>query len=240
MKTIGSVALIVALVVGMSGFASADAGDVLKAHFKAVGGLEKLSAIKTIQRSGDATMGGMVGEMSGTTLDIVLVGKKSYTETKMDMFSESTHWNGTSGWKSSEMGGTVPLSSDEIDTAKNLMFLDPVQGIYEELGASGFEQGEDETIGGRECAVLSVVDAGLSFFFDKETMHVAALKLAIDIPNLGAADIVISYSDYSEYGGVMLPNSVGIDVSDGMVTIDRTYTKTELDVEVDEAIFEKP
>ena len=38
----------------------------------------------------------------------------------------------------------------------------------------------------------------------------------------------------------MLPNTTSLDIANGMITVDTTYETTEIDVDVDEAIFEKP
>lgn len=240
MKTISSVALIVALVVGISGFAAADAGEVLKAHFKAVGGLEKLSEIKTVKRSGDASMGGMMGEMSGTIQEVIVVGKKAYSKMETDMFTQTTAWNGTEGWGVDPMQGTRTLTGGDLEFAKAAIYLDPLQSVYEQFGAAAFEQGEDDSHQERACSVLKIANTDLKFYIDKETHHVLAMKTVISDPSFGDADLVLSYSDYSEHGGVKFPGSLEIDIADGMITINYDYTKTELDVDVDEAIFEKP
>ena len=157
------VTLAVVLALGMHAFAAADEAEILKAHFKAVGGLEKLSEIKTVTRSGDAKMGGAFGDMAGTIKEVVVVGKKSYSEMDLGMFAETTRWNGTSGWKSNSMEGTTALSGDDLDTAKAAVFLDPLQSTYEQYGRVAFQQAEDETIRGytaqRWVALLDTGDA---------------------------------------------------------------------------------
>ena len=57
---------------------------------------------------------------------------------------------------------------------------------------------------------------------------------------MGEITLMISCGDYAEYGGVMLPNTTSLDIANGMITVDTTYETTEIDVDVDEAIFEKP
>ncbi len=87
---------------------------------------------------------------------------------------------------------------------------------------------------------LWIVDTDIVFYLDKDTSYVVAMQTSISDPALGDARLAIYYSDYSEYEGVVLPDSTVIDIADGTITIDLDYSKTELDVEVDEAIFEKP
>lgn len=57
---------------------------------------------------------------------------------------------------------------------------------------------------------------------------------------MGDITLMVGYGDYAEYGGVMLPNSTSLDIANGMITVDTTFEKTDIDVELDEAMFEKP
>ncbi len=66
------------------------------------------------------------------------------------------------------------------------------------------------------------------------------MKTSVFDPAMGDVVVATYYSDYSEYDGVVLPNSTDIDIVDGTITVELDYSKTEIDVEVDEAIFEKP
>ena len=82
--------------------------------------------------------------------------------------------------------------------------------------------------------------ADVVFYVDKETSYVVAMKTSVFDPAMGDTLIAVYYSDHTEYEGVMLPNSTDIDVANGTITIEFDYSKTEIDVKVDEAIFEKP
>ena len=97
MGKIEHIALVATLLLGASGLATADEVEILRAHFKAVGGLDRLSEIETVKRFGDAKMSGVFGEMAGTIREVVVVGKKSYSEMDLGIHRESTRWNGTTG-----------------------------------------------------------------------------------------------------------------------------------------------
>jgi len=60
-----------------------------------------------------------------------------------------------------------------------------------------------------------------------------------DVPPAGAITITAKSSGYEEHGGVMLATLTSLDIP-GAVTIDTTFTTTELNMEVDQSIFEKP
>ena len=52
--------------------------------------------------------------------------------------------------------------------------------------------------------------------------------------------LTIHYGNYADYGGFMLPNTVSYQIQNGAISIDIDFEKTEVDVELDEAMFEKP
>ncbi len=240
MGKIERIALVVTFLLGTSGLATADEAEILQAHFKAVGGLDRLFEIETVKRFGDAKMSGVFGEMAGTIQEVVVVGKKSYSEMDLGIHRESTRWNGTTGWKTTTTEATVTLSGIALEGAKSAAFLDPLQDLYDQFDSLAFSQGEDDTIRGRDCVALWIVETDIVFYLDKETSYIVAMKSSISDPALGDAGLVLYYSDHSEYGGVVLPNSTEIDIADGMITIELEYSNTEIDVEVDEAIFERP
>ena len=120
MKILSELAIITFLTIGMLYNTSADVEDILKAHFEAVGGLERLSEIRTVKRSGDAQVthfGGQSMHMPGTIETAVAVGKKSYIKTHFEWYSKTTVWNGTEGWKSTLYNGTTALSAMELEIA---------------------------------------------------------------------------------------------------------------------------
>ena len=240
MNSLSKLTLVALLALGMSGGAAADVDEILSAHFNAVGGLDRLSEIKTVKRSGDASLSGAFGDMSGTIEEAVVVGKKSYSKMDFGAFAETTIWNGMEGWKSSSVGGITALSGNDLEGAKSAANIDPLQSFYEQGGSFALQQGEDETFQGKECAVIELLGAELVFYIDKASNLIAGMKASYSDSNLGDTAVVIQYSDYVEYGGVMFPNSRKLIVGDGATTIVYTYTKTEVDVELDENTFASP
>ena len=238
-KMIRHIAIALALL-ATAQLATADQADLLAFHFEAVGGLQRLGQIETVKRYGTAKMGGVFGEMTGTIEEAVVVGKKSYSEIDLGMHRESTGWNGTTGWKTTPMEGTVTLSGTDLELARAPAFLDPLQNLYQQLGSAAYSRDVDDTIRGADCFALRIVDTETIFYLDKENGYVTAMKTSVFDPTMGAAEIAVYYSDHAEYGGVMLPNSTKIDIANGTITLEFDYSRTEINGEVDEAIFEKP
>ena len=250
MKTLSKLTFVAFVALSMLGNASADIGDILKAHFKAVGGLTRLFEIRTIKRSAAAQLTQLRGQpvnLPGTVETATVVGKKSYL--KLDFgkfFNETTAWNGETTWKSSPLGSTTTLSKMELERTRGEAYTDPLQPIYEQYGSSAFQRGEDETFQGRDCFVIQIIGMeDLSYYIDKTSNLLIGLKVLYTDRNFGSGSmvlypVVLYYTDYTEYEGVMLPNSREIHIGNGELTINYTYTKTEIDITLDETIFEKP
>ena len=247
MKILSKFTIVTFLVIGMSYNTSAGVEDILKAHFEAIGGLEQLSKIRTVKRSGDAQVthfGGQAMNMPGTIEAVVAVGKKSYTKTHFEWYSETAVWNGTEGWKSTSYGGTAVLSAMELEIAKQRTYITPFQRSYEQHGSSAFQQREDETFYDKGCFVIQIIGVeGVenTFYYIDKTSH---LLIGIKEPNTGPTfnsdTVIIHFSDYAEYNGVMFWNSQQVSIGNNELNANYTYTKTEIDVALDETIFEKP
>jgi hypothetical protein len=217
---------------------SVDVEEILNAHFEAVGGLDRLSEIKTVKRSGVAQLNGAFGKMSGTIEEAIVVGKKWYSKTDYRTYTETSAWNGIVGWKSSSVDGTKPLVGNELEAAMIDVNIDPLHSIYTQYSGGIFEQLKDEKFQGKECTAIRLEGGEIVYYIDKASNLLVGLKVPFEDPNLGDTTVVIQFSDYAEYDGVMFPNSSRTIIDDGAITVDYTYTKTEIDVELDEKIFE--
>ena len=231
MNTAARIVTLALFALCIPGQATADVSAILKAHFKAVGGLGKLSDLRTVKRAGSVRLSGNFGAFDGTTETAIVVGKKVYTHSDFGVGVETTGYNGETGWKASAEG-VVDLSGDDLRFARAGIFLDPLQEIYEQFGASAFTESGARTIDGKECVLLDVVGAPLVFAIDKESHHVVELMVE--------SVLAIHFGDYAEYGGVMLANTTTVYIQSLAISIDITYKKTDVDVELDEAKFEKP
>ncbi|MFP6581454.1 MAG: hypothetical protein VCD00_02740 [Candidatus Hydrogenedentota bacterium] len=228
------------LVIPTPNAASADVGEILDSHFEAVGGLDKLSEIKTVQRTADLQLTGDYGTMLGKGTEATVIGEKSFDSMDFGPFEQSTIWNGVEGWNINSADGTTQLSGVDLDGAKSAVYVDPLQSAYKQGGKAAFVQKEDETYDGTECFVLSIVGTETAYYIDKASHLLVGFKTPTDDPDFGETMLVIQYSNYVEYGGVKFPDSTSVDIGQGAVHIEYTYTKTELDLRLDEKIFDKP
>ena len=218
--------------------------DILESHFNAIGGLARLSEIRNVRRSGDAQLtqwNGQPVNESGRVEIVAVVGKKSYNQQDFgERFSETSVWNGAGGWKSVMGSSPTLLPETEYGRAKSTTYMDPLQATYEEFGSSVFQQIEDELFRGKECSVIRVIDTEDVFYIDKASNLLVGAKTSYTGLNVKSAIAVLHYADYTDYEGIMLPNSYEIFIGDGALTVNYTITKTEIDTLLDETIFEKP
>ena len=89
------IALAAVALMGATGNAAAQSADeIIDAHIKAIGGMAAIAKVKTISRTGEVKVGGMMGDMAGTAKQIIVLGKKAFSE--MDA-GEPAHYIAPSG-----------------------------------------------------------------------------------------------------------------------------------------------
>jgi len=240
MKLFSGILLVAVCALVLSGEADADAGQMLQAHFDSVGGLDNLSAIKTVKRTGVVERNGSFGTSNGTIEEAIVVGKKSYSNVKLARGSEVRGWDGQSGWKRISKKAALDLKGAELYDAKVASYLDPLQGIYEERGAAAFKLRGELTVFGKICHSLAVVDTPIVFYLDKQTYQLVAKQTDYRLGDMVEGKAMIAYSDYLEIGGVKMPNKVHIVIGDGTNTVTYTYKSTDINNTIDETIFEIP
>ena len=73
---------------------------IMKAHIDALGGMEALDKIRTIQRSGSASLGNPADRMyPGTYDEVIVIGEKFYWKIDVGILVTKSVWNGTEAWE---------------------------------------------------------------------------------------------------------------------------------------------
>jgi outer membrane lipoprotein-sorting protein len=214
--------------------------DLVKAHIEALGGEEALGNIKTISRSGVMYIEGDFGEFEGDYFESTVVGKKYYRKVSMDEDGETTVWDGEKAWKLSSEDGMSDLEGDELDRIKASAQISPLLAHISESGAEGIKVVPDEKLEGRECHVLQAQDRDTKYYLDKESHLLVALSGTPENSDLGSAVVVTHFDGYKAYDGVQLPEEAATELMNGAFTIGFEFSETEVNVEIDDSIFEKP
>ena len=241
-KTVGALLLAWVLFVP-AGVAQAQTLDeIVEASIEASGGREALDRITSVRYTGMYTMGTGYGDLDGDTEVIVIPNQKLYQELDSDLFQQTGGWNGTAGWQSDSMQGTVDLEGQQAESLEYQTHLHPFLPYNTPaLGQAEFSKLDDAEVGGRSHHVVGVSRGSISFkfFVDAETKLVSRIMFDTEVPQAGRVTITAEASEYEEHDGVMLPMRNTVDVP-GFVTIETHYTTVELNGEVDHSIFEKP
>jgi hypothetical protein len=216
-----------------------NAEEVIKAHVNAFGGLEALDKIKTIKRTGPCSAETFPdGHFQGTSHQATVVGRKAYQKADMGEFHFSIKWNGTESWL--EETGSAGSADEEanrgdVTYVNAAVSISPLVTAWQQYGTSAIKVLPEETHDGQTYLVLQTM-GNVKFFLDKQSHLLARRTIAEE------DDVVLSFGNYARHKGVQLPGTMDVEFPDegGKTVFHFTYDKTEINVELDDALFDKP
>ncbi len=213
--------------------------EIVEKSIKAQGGLDALTTLKSVQRSGDVAVDGAFGQMEGSIEEVVIPGKKALRALDLAVFVQKDCWNGEKAWRDG-MSGVQDVDGNDALQVKQLVMLNPLMMI----GKDGTEAKclDDETLNDVEYHVIEVTIADappLKLYVDKASGEFRRMSLSQSNPQFGEIEVVTEASDYKDFGPVKLPTKQKISLGE-VLQIETTYTETKVDGDVDESIFEKP
>ena len=240
-QTVGALLLACVLFLPAGAAQAQTLDEIIEASLEAAGGREAMARITSVRRTGTFTMSTDFGDIEGDTEVIIIPNQKVYQTLDSDLLQQTGAWNGTSAWQTDPLqGGVTNVEGQQAEMIIGqtlLRFLLP----YNTPGAGGYRKLDDAEVGGRPHHVvgLSTGTLEMELFVDAETKLISQISFEADMPRIGTVKITGGYSEYEEYDGVMLATHVSLEVP-GFSTIDTRLTTTEINVEVDHSIFEKP
>ena len=240
-QTVGALLLACGLFIPAGAAQAQTLDEIIEASLEAAGGREAMARITSVKRTGTFTMSTDFGDIEGDTEVIIIPNQKAYQMLDSDLFQQTGAWNGTTAWQTDPLqGGVTDLEGQqaEIFIGQTLLhFFLP----YNTPGAGEYRKLDDAEVGGRPHHVvgLSTGTLEIELFVDAETKLISQISFETDMPQIGTVKITGGYSDYEEYDGAMLATHISLEIP-GFATIDTRLTTTEINVEVDHSIFEKP
>ena len=241
-KTLGAVVLACGLSLPARAAQAQTLDEIIQASLEAAGGREAMGRITSVRQIGTFTMSTGYGDLDGDTEVLIIPNEKLYQELDSDLFQQTGGWNGTAGWQSDSMQGTVDLEGQQAESLEYQTHLHPFLPYNTPAySPAEFSKLDDAEVGGRSHHVVAVSRGSISFkfFVDAETKMVSRIMFDTDVPQARRVTITAEASGYEEHNGVMLATRSTVDVP-GLITIEARYTTVELNVEVDHSIFEKP
>ena len=246
MKKIKSL-LVLALITIVTVAKAQTADDVIDKYFKAIGGKEKMAAIKSVKMTGK-------GKQQGMEFPIVALQKAPNMSRQTINFQGKditvSCFDGKESWSVNfmTMKPEKGEAEDSENAAKEMDFPDPFLN-YKDKGYSIALEGE-ETIEGVVCSKIKLTKKPIKvdgkeeenssfYFFDKDN---GALIMNRNQGKKGPAKgmVIESFmSDYQEVNGVFFPFSVS-QKSNGQEMFSLIMEKIELNVAVDDKEFAFP
>jgi outer membrane lipoprotein-sorting protein len=239
-RSLAAAALAAVLVSLAAGSACALTADELIAnYFKAVGGLEKLTSIKTVKATGKV-------QMSGIELPFSMAQKrpdKLYIESDFQGTKIKQAYDGEHGWTVNPMMGTTAAQPMPALQEKAMRIQADIDGPLVGWKDKGYtvELLEDDEVEGTPVHRLRLdtgFDIVLTMCFDKENFLLIkqTAKMRHDETEI---EQEVFLSDYKEVSGRLMP--MAFEQRMGAQTQSHILTETVvLDEDVDDSLFVKP
>lgn len=240
-QTVGALLLAGGLFIPAAAAQAQTLDEIIEASLEAAGGREAMARITSVKRTGTFTMSTDFGDIEGDTEVVIIPNQKVYQKLDSDMFQQTGAWNGTTAWQTDPLqGGVTDVEGQQAEILSGqtlLHFFLP----YNTPGAGEYRKLDDSEVGGRPHHVVGLATGTLDIevFVDAETKLISQISFETDMPQIGTVKITGGYSEYEEYNGAMLATRTSLEIP-GFATIDTRFTTTEINVEVDHTIFEKP
>jgi predicted Zn-dependent peptidase len=199
------------------------AETVINKYITAIGGEEKVMAVKTTVTIANATIQGTPLVM---TMKAAAPNKSSQEISVMGNTMQKTVFNGTSGYSSSR-GQKKEMTAEEISKAK------AEGGIFKDLAYASGELLRIEPLEGKNAIVLKYKDSEV--YYDMTSgLKVKEVK-TVKTPDGKEVKTPTVYSDYKEVNGVKFPHAIGI--KSGPMNLDFVVQEIKVNEGVSDADF---
>ena len=214
--------------------------EVIQKYSAALGGLDAFNAIKTAKISGNVSV-------QGTELPItiqVINGKAMRNDVVFMGQSITNSYKDGKGWKVNPLAGVdtpTDATGDELIELKNQSMLASSLMDYKARGNQVELQGQEDVEGVKTFKIkLSAKDGGKVTTYYIGASDYLLIKTT-EKKELQGQELELDsyYSDYKEFGGVKFAMT-RIQKIETQVIQQITFTSFELNVPVDEKIFDKP
>ena len=216
------------------------ADEVLTKHVAALGGADKIAAIKTMQYEQTMSIQGM----DLTAKAAYVVGKSVRSDISVMGQQITNVIDGDSGWMINPMsGGTTPqdLPADAMKQAKGTTEPNMFQLAYLKTNKYPYELVGKEKQNGKDVYNLKVTrpEGVFNYFLDAATYQLQGFKGAVDVQGQ-KGETTANFTDYKEVEGIMVPFTSDITAPGMPGTITAKLTKITFNPTVDPAFFSKP
>jgi len=197
--------------------------SVIDSYVKAIGGAEKVGAVKTIMFTYKASIQGNELEL---TRKIAAPNKESNVITFGGNVFQQQVFDGEKGY-AVQQGRKSDLAGDELETAKNKMLP------FEDMAYKSGKLDRIEPLDGKMAYVIIVDDTEI-FYDVKSGLKVKSIRKAKG-PQ-GEIKVPTDFSDYKEVNGIMIPHK--LDQGMGRFTLNFVLQEVKINEGVEDKDFE--
>lgn len=208
------------------------AEDAIDQHIAAVGGLEAIAEVKSLERTARAALATPQGEFDCRHREIYdLTGDRGATSLGTRSFLVETGWVGQEGWRDHSNEGFSTMDTAALALAKMRSHPSIIASVVEQYGRAAIQPLETCTYQDEPCHVVRFAATPTEVLVSQAS-H---LILAIVIPNV----MTYHFSDYEKVEGVSLPNRVILQIPAQRMTITYDYRKTTLNGKLKDGWFKR-
>ncbi|MFT5999213.1 MAG: hypothetical protein ACI81P_001670 [Neolewinella sp.] len=211
--------------------------EIVTTYLEAIGGAEAWKEIKSMRFTGKASMQGQEFPFVMTRAE----GNKFYQEVSIMGSKMEQGFNGKTAWMLFPLQGInekTAMSEEETNEFKEEEFLD----VFIDYANRGFklEAAEGKEVEGTPTYGIRVTNEGAydkTYYFETENMVPIMVSSVGKAGQMKGMTVETYISDYQEVEGLMIPMFMDMKIN-GTTFQKLTMTGGEMNVEVDQAIFE--
>jgi len=214
--------------------------DILQKHYDAIGGLDKLKAVKSLKVSGKMNMQGIEAPF---TVYMKRPGKARMEFTFQGMTGVQAT-NGTDAWQVMPFMGKnepEPMTPDDAKDVKEQADFDGPLVDWKDKG-NQIELMGDADAEGTPCYKLKVTkkNGDVQYVFIDKDYYLEIRDEGTRKMQGTEVETFTNYGDFKEVDGMMMPHVIEGGVKGTQMKQTLTFDKIEPNVEIDDTIFDMP
>lgn len=243
MKTKNLLSLIIALLFGATNVFAITADEVIAKYTKAIGGIEKIKAVKSEKMVVSVETGGM-------TISQTIFKKRPgmfREETQVQGKTSLQVFNGKEGWVVNPFSGRETVEAMPEDDIKDLKMQADIDGELIDYAKKGYKvsyEGEEDVDGSMAYKLKLVTDKNdvINFFIDIETSYLVKQSFTSKMEDGSESESEVTYSNFKTVDGLVKAHEMAV-ISSYMGQKYTTPVKIlsiELNKEMSDDLFKKP
>lgn len=241
LKKIRNYAILAAVLIFTSALAQS-VDEIIAKHVKALGGKEKMAAIKSLKFSGKMAIPAM-----GFEAEITRQSKRP-NSLRMDISMQGQNivqaYDGTNAWQINPMMGSVEPQKMPESQAKAMVQQSDMDGELVDYKKKGHQLelvGKEDLEGTEVYKLKCTPKTGNLFYSFIDSEHFLEIKRTTKTQGPGGNEVETEsyFSDYKPVEGLMKPHAITIkNAMQGAFEI--SFTNVEVNIDIDDSVFSMP